>query len=338
MDLSNNDIERDEIFYRYFREELTMEEKAEVDIWLEASQENQQELERARIMHLDLKGLAFYKNANLHEVDQPWDQLKKDNKIKSIHQPPGTNFIFLRYAASIALLFTSAFVLYYYQSLSRTQLENAVAEISLTSTDEVKEVTLLDGTQISLNEGARVEYSEPFQNNERRIKLTGEAYFDVVKMPKKPFVIEIGLTEVRVLGTKFFIHQPSENELNVQVDEGKVLVSHNEIHQLAETGQQLTLDLQEETMVETQDETGISSFWKTRRLVFNETTLEEVMTTVNEAYGTSIELEGPTEGCSLTVTFDNEEFDNVLEVISSTLNYELIEDQGSYVLKGEGCE
>ncbi|MCG8385224.1 MAG: anti-sigma factor, partial [Cytophagales bacterium] len=59
---------------------------------------------------------------------------------------------------------------------------------------------------------------------------------------------------------------------------------------------------------------------------------------VNEAYNASVRLEGPTEGCALTVTFDNEEFENVLEVISSTLNYELTRDQGAYILKGNGCQ
>ncbi|MCP4459165.1 MAG: DUF4974 domain-containing protein [Cytophagales bacterium] len=336
--MNNNDTEREEVFYRYFRGELTPEEKTEVATWSNASAENQQELEKARIMHLDLKGLAFYKNVNLHEVDQSWEELKKDNKIKSIHQPPSISFTFLKYAASIALLLTSAFVIYYYQTQSDLPLESAFEEISLASTEEVREVTLPDGTQISLNLGTCIEYMEPFQNNERRIKLTGEAYFDVAKRPKQPFVIEVGNTEVRVLGTKFFIHKPSANKLNVQVDEGKVLVSHNEIHQLAETGEQLTLDLQTETIVETQDETGVSSFWKTRKLVFNETTLEEVLTAVNEAYGESIQLEGATAGCSLTVTFDDEEFENVMEVISSTLNYDFVEDQGSYILKGTGCE
>ncbi len=336
--MNNNDTEREEVFYRYFREELTMEEKAEVEAWSNASFENQQEIEKARIMHLDLLGLAFYENVNLHEVDRSWEQLKKDNKIKSIHQPPSSSFTLLKYAASIALILTSVFVIYYYQTQMDLPVESTFEEISLASAEEVKKVTLPDGTQISLNQGTRIEYLEPFQNNERRIKLTGEAYFDVARRPKQPFVIEVGNTEVRVLGTKFYIHQPSANELIVQVDEGKVLVSHNEIHEIAETGQQLTLDLQTGTILETQDETGISSFWKTRKLIFNETTLEEVMTIVNEAYNSSIQLDGSTEGCSLTVTFDNEEFDNVLEVITSTLNYELIEDQGSYILKGAGCE
>lgn len=328
--MNNNDIEREEVLHRYFREELTTEERAEVETWRDTSQENQQELEKARMMHLDLKGLAFYKKANLHEVDRSWEQFMKDKKIKSIQQPPTKSFTWMKYAASIVLLVSTALAIYYYQ--------NHVEGINLASTEDVREVTLPDGSFVALNEGSSIEYLEPFQNNERRIKLTGEAYFEVTQRSEQPFVVEVGNTEVRVLGTRFFIHQPSASELSVQVEEGKVLISHNDIHQIAETGQQLTLNLQTETLLETEDETGISSFWKNRRLVFQVTSLEEVVAVVNEAYGVSIELEGATEGCSLTVTFENEDIENVLEVISSTLNYELVEDQGSYILKGTGCE
>jgi transmembrane sensor len=330
LNLKSNHIEREEVFHRYFREELTAEERAEVEAWRDASQSNHRELEQARIMHLDLKGLAFYENISQHEVDLHWEQFKKDNNIKSIHQVPIRRFNVLKYAASIVLLLSAIIAIYIYQ--------NNIESNTLTSTIGVRDVTLPDGSLVSLNEHASIEYFEPFQNNERRIKLTGEAYFEVTKVPSQPFVVEMGETEVRVLGTKFFIHQPSANELSIQVDEGKVLVSHNDIHQIAEAGQQLTLDLQTETLLETSDATGISSFWKNRRLVFQVTSLEDVVAVVNEAYGSSIQLEGTTEGCSLTVIFDNEDFENVLEVISSTLNYELVEVQESYILKGTGCE
>ncbi|MEP1095057.1 MAG: FecR domain-containing protein [Cyclobacteriaceae bacterium] len=330
MNLNSNDIEREEVLHRYFREELTTEERTEVEVWRDASQENQGELEKARIMHLDLKGLAFYKNANLQEVDRSWEQFKKDKKIKSIHQEPIRSFTWMKYAASIVLLLSTALAIYYYG--------NNVEEITLASIEGVREVTLPDGSLVALNERASIEYPEPFQNNERRIKLSGEAYFEVTKRSEQPFVVEVGNTEVRVLGTKFFINKPSANELSIQVDEGKVLISHKDTHQIAEAGQQFTLDLQTETLLETEDETGVSSFWKNRRLVFQVTSLEDVVAVINEAYGSSIQLEGSTERCSLTVTFDNEDLENVLEVISSTLNYELIEDQGSYILKGTGCE
>ena len=62
------------------------------------------------------------------------------------------------------------------------------------------------------------------------------------------------------------------------------------------------------------------------------------MEVVNQAYGTSVSVEGATTGCSLTVVFENESLENVLEIISSTLNYEVVSQQGTTTLRGNGCE
>ncbi len=330
MNLDSNDIEIEEVLYRYFRKELSADESTEVEVWSGSSPENQQVFDEARLLFLDMKGLSYYKNLELQDVDQSWEVFKKENKVRSIHEAPSSSFNLLRYAASVIVIIGAVVGVYYYQ--------NQVEEIKIASVGEVQELTLPDGSLISLNENASLEYQEPFQNNERRVVLSGDAYFEVAKMEKHPFVIEVDDAEVRVLGTKFYIDQPEANSLSVQVEEGRVLISYKDLHQIIETGQTLTLDMAGEELLETEDETGISSFWKTRRLVFQVTSIEDVVNVVNEAYGKSIQLEGSTEGCSLTVTFDNESIENVLEIISSTLNYELINNGDSYILKGNGCQ
>ncbi len=328
--MDSNDIEIEEVLYRYFRKELSADEVMDVESWVENSPENKRVFDEAQLMFLDMKGISYYKSLDVQDVDQSWEKFKKENNVRSMHQAPTSSISLLRYAASIVAVIGVAIGVYFYQ----TQVE----EVTIASVTEVRELTLPDGSLISLNEGASIEYQEPFQNNERRVTLTGDAYFEVAKIDNQPFVVEIGDVEVRVLGTKFLIDRPDDNSLSVQVDEGSVLMSYNDLHQIVETGQTLSLDMEEEQLVEIEDEIGLTSFWKTRRLVFNVTSIEDVVNIVNQAYETSIVLEGSTEGCSLTVTFDNESFDNVLEIISSTLNYELIEDGASYTLKGNGCQ
>ncbi len=330
MNLNSDDIEIEEVLYRYFRKELSAREVTDVEAWVEVSPENQRVFDEAQLMFLDMKGLSYYKNLDIQDVDLSWEKFKKENNVRSIQEAPSSSFNLLRYAASIVLVIGAAIGIYYYQ--------NRVEEITIASAEEVRELTLPDGSSISLNENASIKYREPFQNNERRVLLNGEAYFEVAKIEKRPFVVEVGDAEVRVLGTKFYIDRPETTSLSVQVEEGRVLISYNDLHQIVETGQTLTLDMEEDSLIETEDETGITSFWKTRRLVFRVTSIEDVVNIVNEAYGTSIQLQGSTEGCALTVTFDDESLENVLEIISSTLNYELVEDGASYILKGNDCQ
>lgn len=302
----------------------------EVEVWRDASTENKRLFDDTGLFVLDLKGVSYYKQSAIHEAEQSWEVFKKENNIRSIGEPASQSYSLLKYAASIVAIIAVGISVYLYQT--------RVEEITLAQTETGQELALPDGSSIALNESATIEYLEPFQNNERRVRLTGEAYFDVEKIQQMPFVVETGATEIRVLGTKFYILRPDDQALSVQVDEGKVLISHEDVHQIVNEGETVTLDLSQKSISATADPTGKSSFWKTRRLVFNETLMDEVVTTVNDVYGTSIQLEGSTEGCALTVTFENESIENVLEIISSTLNYEIETDQGSYILRSNGCQ
>lgn len=328
MNLDRNDIEIEEVLYRYFRNELSNKEKVEVDAWRTNAAENEEKFSELKLMFLDLKGFSYYKSIgelNLNP-EKSWENFRQTNNVRSI-KPTS----YLHYAASIVVIISAAIGIYLYQ--------NQPTEITLAEITEVQDVQLADGSEISLNEGSSLQYVEPFQNNERRLKLEGEAYFKVSKNPDKPFVVEVENVEVRVLGTRFYINRPEANQVDVLVEEGKVLVSYNDQHEIVEIGQSLSVNTNENTLTETiEHETGVDTFWKTRKLVFDLTSIQEVVEVINKAYDSSVSLEGPTEDCALTVTFDNESFDNVLEVISSTLNYEVVKDQGSIILKGDGCK
>ncbi|GAB4245257.1 MAG: FecR domain-containing protein [Ekhidna sp.] len=328
MNLKSNDIEREEVFYRYLRGELTPADKKEVDDWCSTSAKNQQVLDEFRVMFLDMKGLAYYKNIST-DPEQSWEDFKKQNNVRSI-KSGSTPGMWLKYAASILIVVSVAFATYY--------IQNEPNERVLASNADVQEMRLPDSSTVTLNKGASLTFQEPYQNNERRVRLTGDAHFDIAENPEQPFVVEAGEVEVRVLGTMFFIQQISEEQLNVIVEEGKVLVSFNEVHEIIEAGTSISIDLTKETLLPVEDETGVGTFWKNRKLVFNLTTIEEVVETVNRAYETQIDLQGTTDGCALTVTFNNESLENVLEIISNTLNYQVEESQDGYILKGDGCK
>lgn len=326
MSKDNNDIEREELLYRYFLEELTSAEKSEVEAWCTLSSANQQQFDEVRLLFLDMKGLDYYRNSTIH-LEHSWDKFRSKHEIPASQTK--SSFGWVKYAASVVMAVTIAWVVFI--------MQDQVEPIEQLSGQENTEYTLSDQSEILLSANASLTYDEPFQNNERRVILKGDAFFNVSKNPKMPFVVEAGDIEIRVLGTQFFVEQSAES-LTVNVTEGKVLLSYNDTHQIIPAGEIYTLDKASNTLTEMVDNTGITTFWKNRRLVFNLTSMEEVARTVGQAYDTEIVLEGETQGCSLTVTFENESLEKVLEIISSTLNYELIENQGSFILKGDGCE
>ncbi len=327
VNLDKDDSERDEILLRYFSKELTSEERSEVDAWRNVSPENQHIFDEAAIFAKDLKALAYYTDVSAVDADQSWQIFSKKNNVRPVQNT--TSGSYLKYAASIVIAIAAALGGYFYLSQPK--------EVLMASADQVQNRLLPEGSKVDLNKGATIRYEEPFQNNERRVTLSGDAYFEVKHMPHKPFVVEVGEVEVRVLGTKFFINQTAE-EVGVQVTEGKVLVSYKDSHKILSQGETIYVDVDSREMKEKSDPFGMDSFWKTRKLVFYETSLDEVMKVVSASYDKAITLDGSTSGCELTVTFDNVDFDNVMEVIAATLNYEVSEKQDTYILKGNGCQ
>ena len=89
--------------------------------------------------------------------------------------------------------------------------------------EKVENLTLADGTQLTLNRGAQLIYPEKFAGRTREIFLSGEAYFAVAHDKKHPFIVRAGDLKIKVLGTKFNLKSYAEDsEVEVTLVEGSV--------------------------------------------------------------------------------------------------------------------
>jgi ferric-dicitrate binding protein FerR (iron transport regulator) len=85
----------------------------------------------------------------------------------------------------------------------------ALSEVKTSNGTRTK-LKLPDGSDVWLNAGSKLNYNKNFANN-RQVYLSGEAFFDVVKNPSKPFVIHTAAIDVRVLGTQFNVKAYDED-------------------------------------------------------------------------------------------------------------------------------
>ena len=74
------------------------------------------------------------------------------------------------------------------------------------------QVVLADGTKVWLNSASRLIYPQSFMGKERRVVLSGEAFFDVTHDAERPFVVETSRMNVKVLGTRFNVNDYDDNE------------------------------------------------------------------------------------------------------------------------------
>src|SRR5690606_13518352 len=64
-------------------------------------------------------------------------------------------------------------------------------------------LVLADGTSVWLNAASSITYPVAFAGKERRVHITGEAYFEVARETERPFIVSIGEASIQVLGTHF---------------------------------------------------------------------------------------------------------------------------------------
>lgn len=119
-------------------------------------------------------------------------------------------------AAAIAVLLVAGWWIFMREAGSKT-LEYSTAD------NQSRSITLPDQSKIVLNENSTLTYT--FDGKNRQVELSGEAFFDVEKDPKHPFVIHSGEVETKVLGTSFNIRAyPDEAKVKVSVKTGRVEV------------------------------------------------------------------------------------------------------------------
>jgi ferric-dicitrate binding protein FerR (iron transport regulator) len=160
------------------------------------------------------------------------------------------------------------------------------------STDgfQVKEVVLPDSSVVVLNTNSEICYSATF-NSRRKIKVSGEAYFDVRKNPAVPFIVSGAHLDITVLGTSFTItDMATARNSSVTVQTGLVQVAAVKDRQTfpaLSPRQQLNYDLQTGQGTIRSNVTAVAG-WTSKILVFRDTPLKNVFASVEKTFGVKI--------------------------------------------------
>jgi ferric-dicitrate binding protein FerR (iron transport regulator) len=192
--------------------------------------------------------------------------------------------------------------------------------------------SLPDGTTGWLNSNSSIKYNGNFVSD-RHIELIGEAFFDVFKDKKRPFVVNTNEVNVTVLGTKFNIAS-YDNEKNVEVvlEEGKLVFSDIKLKKFYTMNpndlviyNKSKKDFSTEVV---QPQKYLS--WTEGKLVFRNDPLDVIARRLARWYNIDIEVNVPlAEDLRLRATFIDESLDEVLSLLGRSLpiNYK-IEDHG----------
>jgi ferric-dicitrate binding protein FerR (iron transport regulator) len=153
-------------------------------------------------------------------------------------------------------------------------------------------VTLNDGSKIWLNRGTLLVCDKDFGRKNRKVELTGEAYFEVAKDVHNPFVVQTEGLDVEVLGTRFNVNTVSETRIIVvTLAEGKVKVISECQQLILRQGQQLLLDRENNKLSVSEVNSELFTSWKDDEIIFEQETLEEILKMMQCNFHIKIRLE-----------------------------------------------
>ncbi|GAA4406238.1 FecR family protein [Nibrella viscosa] len=213
--------------------------------------------------------------------------------------------------------------------------------------NHLMQVQLADGSQVALQQDGHLRYREKLAGVQREVYLTGDAFFNVKKNPKKPFVVYANGLATKVLGTSFWIKAPSKSAtVIVDVKTGRVSVYPNQPAQ--------TTDPESKGLVLTPNQKAVfqregATLSKTltdnptllnpnQRFVFEDASATRVFGALEQAYGIDIIFdEELMQHCTLTMNIDAENLFQKLDVICKVLDahYKVIDAQ--VVIYSKGC-
>lgn len=321
----------------YFWGELSREQQQDVIGWLISEIHNDQKEQALREIWDSYDRVPNKKTLEALEKVQGQLGFPEDHKQHTIRRH---RRLWMRVAAICLPLLAAGGLTW--QTLREGANPPAVAQTLMEVTvpdHQFQRITLPDGSDVWVNSGSNVSYSESEQK-ERVATLEGEAYFAVAKGKGTSFVVETQHLAVRVLGTQFNVRAyAAENQTTVTLDEGlvEVIIRDSVVH--ISPGDLLIYDHvthhiqklqnQPSTAGETEEE---PADWRAGMLTFDYATLDEILAGIEAYYQVQINVEIPYDETELySVTFTGREsIDQVMQVLqkmTGQFTYDRTHDQ-----------
>ncbi|SIO51747.1 FecR family protein [Chitinophaga niabensis] len=196
-----------------------------------------------------------------------------------------------------------------------------------------QQAELKDGSRVNMESNAEMHLVKGFGKAERRVHFTGKAHFDIAQNAEHPFVIVLGHTEIKVLGTRFMVDfKPQDSSLVVLVNSGKIMVTDLDKKDsvILTPGMLLRRDQQKEPFAVAENVQDLNR----RQLVFSNVPLEKVIRTIEVVYGVEVEIvDAALLEKVVTANFENEPIDNVLATIAFITNTAVEKTAQGYSIK-----
>lgn len=306
----------EDLLIRYYEGSLSAEDRKKVEDWIRSSSENAEIARNILRATLALDTLNVIENIHTDgAVDKVCGRIKKNSFM----------FYLRRMEQIAAVLFIPLFMLTLFLWKKDGVKDVRMVEVR-TNPGMTTNLTLPDGTNVSLNSESVLSYPEAFTGNERRVRLEGEGFFDVVSDAQKKFIVEtLHSTKIEVLGTAFDLEAyPDDSIISTTLIRGKVCFYDGYSSTSLFPGEKLIYNAYTE-QIEKNETSGVCEVaWKDGMLVFQNTMYDDAVRMLEKRFNVDIvTANSKYKEDAFTGSFTDQRLERILEIfkLSSGINW-----------------
>jgi ferric-dicitrate binding protein FerR (iron transport regulator) len=298
---------------------LPREEKKKVLSEINTKKENKEIFRRVKIAWAFLcsgKHLSDYDQENL------FLKIKDEISGRKRSLVPTIKIVF-KYAAIIVFLISLTTIYYINkQQFNRTDTPKELLYTSfITENGQRSKVVLPDSSIVWLNSGTTLSYPSNFSEQNRKVSLNGQAFFQVSHNENSPFSVQASGFIVKVLGTKFDVDAYPENDkIAVVLESGKVELAHKDFESFNYTmqpGEKATYNIANNALTLNYADATIYSSWKDGKLIFRNESMKNVVEKLKRWYNINIEVTDEEVYNSIfSGTIQNESYEEIFRYIA----------------------
>lgn len=284
--VNNTDNNIDILIGKVISGNATSEEIEHLEIWKSKSVDN---------LNVYIKSQKVWENSKSRISDENFrnDKQKVDDvikldltrKVRKIQRQS------MAYKIAAVLAFPLALAVSFYYFSSRTKLVEQTQQICeiISPKGHISKCILPDGTEVWVNTGSSITYDvSTFNHKIREIQLSGEAYFDVAKNTKKPFLVNTTVANINVTGTSFNVKSyPESGVFETVLSEGSIEMKlNNTSRQTVQLvpGERAIFDLSKKGISIGKVDSEIFSAWRNGEILFKDATLNDLIKELERIY------------------------------------------------------
>ena len=306
-----------ELIYKYLKGDTSSVENGEILQWIEARKDNRKQFMQYRRLY---DATIWIESSHRHE--QP--MIKRNKQVVILKK-------WMQIAAIIAIAITGTLFLQQ-QLTAPEQIYTQTVEVPL---GQRVNMTLSDGTRVSLNSNSKLHFPSTFIGKKREVILDGEGFFEVAHDATRPFHVVTEKYDIKVLGTTFNVLAYNNSEIfETSLLEGSVSIEEKKSKQSTLLQPNNKVSLKENKLIASKLDTEDDFLWRKGIYVFKNESLTDVFKKLEQYYQVQIIVKNQkitTHKC--TGKFSQKEgIEHILRVLQKINDFEYQRDDESNII------